>query len=107
MPDYKETAVTGTQWQRCNGVTISNPFRGQPTVQMQEETIAQVGDNVFAQTAAGIVFDFDPAEKIDLRNPQTGELVGASMTGMDLYVALYSLYIAKAHERDAALTQAA
>lgn len=102
MPDYKETAVTGTSWQRCNGVTISNPYLGQPTVLMQEEVIAAVGDNRFVQTAPGLSFDFDPAEVINLRNPQTGELVGATMTGMDLYVALYSLYIQKAHERDSA-----
>lgn len=102
MPDYKETAVTGTSWHRCNTVTISNPYLGQPTVLMQEEVIASVGGNVFSQPAPGLSFAFDPAEVIELRNPQTGELVGASMTGMDLYLALYSLYIQKAHERDLA-----
>ena len=32
MPDYKETAVTGKKWQRCNVVHIDNPYQAQPTV---------------------------------------------------------------------------
>lgn len=101
MADYKETAVTGTQWQRCCGVTISNPRAGQPMVEMQEEVVAVVGGNTFSQTAQGLKFPFDPAEVITLRDPRTGEPIGTSMTGMDLYVALYSLYIQKALQRDA------
>lgn len=102
MPDYKETTVAGTSWQRCNNVNISNPRNATPMVLLSEEVIAQVNGSEFAKTADGISFAFDPALVIPLRDPTTGDLIpDATMTGMDVYVALYSLYILKATERDA------
>lgn len=103
MPDYKETAVTGTQWKRCDSVTISNPYGGTPTIRLGEEDRANVGGAQFSKTAAGITFDFDPAIVIQLRDPFTGDVIpGATMTGAQMYAALYSLYIQKALERDTA-----
>lgn len=102
MPDYKETVVTGTQWTRCDNVTISNPYNGTPVIRMSEEVRATMDTTQFSQTAEGLTFDFEPALVVQLRNPATNEIVpGATMTGMDIYVALYSLYIQKAMERDA------
>lgn len=103
MSNYKEVAVTGTKWQRCNSVTINNPLGAIPTVSMGEQIMAVVDGDTFAQTAQGLNFAFDPGEVIALRNPATNELVGSTMTGLDVYVALYSLYIQKAQERDATL----
>lgn len=102
MPDYKETTVSGTQWQRCNGVVIANPYNAQPTVRLTEEIVAVVGGNTFVQSAQGLSFDFDPSEVIPLLDPQTGLATGSTTTGGDVYVALYSLYIKRATERDAA-----
>lgn len=102
MPDYKETAVTGTQWQRCAAVVIMNPLNGTPTIRMDEEIIANFGGNAFSKSVPGIQMDFDPAMVIPLLNPETGEALGASMTGMEVYVALYSLYIMQAKARDEA-----
>ena len=83
MPDYKGTSVTGTSWQRCNNVSISNPRNDQPMVRLGEEIIAQVGDNEFSQSASGINFPFDPSIVIQLRNPETGdEIPDATMTGL-------------------------
>lgn len=101
MADYKETTVSGTSWQRCNQVVINNPYGGTPSIRLGEEIVATLGGNTFIQSAPGLTFSFDPAEVIPLRNPATGDLIpDASMTGMDVYVALYSLYIKKATERD-------
>lgn len=102
MPDYKETEVVGRQYQRCSGIFIDNPRGGTPTIRMQEELVALVGDNTFSQTAAGLAFAFDPAESIELIDPSSGQPTGQTTSGMALYVALYSLYLKKAHERDAA-----
>ena len=103
MPDYKETEVAGTSWQRCNNVSISNPRNTTPVVRLGEEIVAKFGGMEFTQTAAGIVFDFDPSIVINLRNPETGELIpGATMTGLQIYIGLYSLYIQKAMDRDEA-----
>lgn len=100
MSDYKETAVTGTQWQRSNCVHIDNPFNAQPMVTFAEEVVATLGDGTFIKPSTQIVFPFDPTLVIALRDPTTNILTGTTMTGLDVYVALYSLYIQKAAERD-------
>ena len=104
MPDYNQSELTGTSWQRCKMVNIANPHSGVPRVRLDEEVVAIAGDKSFYEHAGAIEFDFDPGLSIPLRNPQTGNLIpGVTMSGLDVYVALYSLYILKAHERDAAL----
>jgi hypothetical protein len=104
MTDYKQGAIEGVKWQRCKMVNIANPYAGIPRVRLDEETVAVVGPDTFSQHAGSIDFNFDPALVIELRNPVTGDvIVGTTMTGMDLYVALYSLYVQKALERDAAV----
>lgn len=102
MPNYREASATATQWQRCNCVHIDNPLNGQAMVTFAEEVVAVLGDETFIKPGPQIVFPFDPAEVIELRNPADGSLIGAKMTGLDVYVALFSLYLQKAGERDAA-----
>lgn len=100
MSDYKETSVTGTSWQRCNVVHINNAYGTQPIVTFAEEVVATLGADTFIKPSSQLVFPFDPAVVIELRNPADNTLTGATMTGLDVYVALYSLYIQKANERD-------
>lgn len=102
MPNYREASATGTQWQRCNCVHIDNPLNGQAQVTFAEEVVATLGEELFIKPGPQIVFPFDPAEVIQLRNPQTGEVIpDATMTGLQVYVALFSLYLQKAEVRDA------
>lgn len=103
MPDYKETSVTGTQWQRCNCVHIDNPHNAQPMVTFAEEEVVALQGNSFTKPSTQIVFPFNPDDVVQLRNPQDGVLTGNSMTAAEIYVAIYSFYIQKAYERDAAL----
>lgn len=100
MPNYQEATVSGTKWQRCNQVVINNPYQGQPRVEMREEVIARIENDTFIQTAAGLRFDFDPSEIIQLRNPANGEFTGQTMSMEQVYVVLWSLYLQKAAERD-------
>jgi hypothetical protein len=100
MADYKQRSSTAMEWQRCSGVFINNPYNGAPTVRMDEEIVANVGDKVYVNGVGCLNFNFNPEEVINIRNPSTGELVGASATSLDIYVLLYSLYIQKALERD-------
>lgn len=102
MADYKESNVEGKSWQRCSQVLISNAKDAQPRVTLSEERVYVVGDKELSYPIPGIQFDFDPSIVIQLRNPNTGDLTGSTMTGAQVYVALYSLYIQKALERDAA-----
>lgn len=101
MPNYRETAASGTQWQRCAAIVITNPYGGTPSIRMDEETIAMMGGEKFIKSVGCIESQFNPAEIIPLINPETGEALGQTMTFMEMYVALHSLYLAKATARDA------
>ena len=103
MADYKESTVSGTQWQRCWGVYIQNLHGTVPRVTLREEQITLLGGEKFSKDMGQIDFPFDPNASITLLNPETSEPLGATMTMGQMYVALWSLYMAKAAERDAAL----
>lgn len=102
MPDYKETTVNGTQWQRCCAIHISNPYGRTPQITLQEERLTTINGELFQQSAGGINLDFDPEAEIPLLNTATGEPLGWSMSQGELHAALWSLYMMKAAERDAA-----
>ena len=103
MADYRETDVSGTQWQRCCAVHIQNPYGQTPQITLQEEQLTTVNGQLFQKGAGGINITFDPNEVINLLNPATGEALGTTMTHGQMYTALWSLYIAKADARDAAV----
>ncbi len=100
MPNYNESAIAGSQWQRCGAVVILNPYQSTPTIRMDEELIVDVGGEKFTKGVGSLNFPFNPAEVIQLIDPETGASLGQSMTAMQVYVALHSLYIAKAQARD-------
>lgn len=101
MADYKETNVTGTQWQRCCAVHIQNTYGQTPQVTMQEEQLTAVNGQLFQKGASGLNITYDPTELIPLLNPLTGVATGASMSQGQIYAALWSLYMTKAAARDA------
>jgi hypothetical protein len=101
MADYKQTNVSGTQWQRCNAIHIQNTLGQTPTVTMQEEQITNVGGQQFSKSVGGLNVPFNPNESIPLLNPADGTSLGTSMTQGQIQVALWSLYMAKAAARDA------
>ena len=100
--NYKESALTGSQWQRCNRITIDNHYQQTPQITMHEETLTVVGDKRFNENAGAVYVPFDPAAVIELLDPDTGAPLGASMTQGQIHVALWSLYMAAAALRDAA-----
>lgn len=100
MPNYQETPVTGTKWQRCHQVVLNNPYNGQRSIEMMEQSVVTLDGGSFAQTVPGMKFDFNPADLIQLRDPATGDLTGATMSMGEMYVAVWSLYLQKAAERD-------
>lgn len=103
MPDYKQSALTGTTWQRCHQVVIDNPRGAIPSVRFDEEEMLALADGREIKRALGsLALPFDPAREIPLRDPMTGELTGATASYGDAYVLLYSAYLAAAEARDAA-----
>lgn len=120
--NYKQTNLAGTSWVRCKSISITNPLPGGtevsydsitkrqiltpivPTAYFQEEKVISI-DDVQNTIDIGICTKkFNPTDIINLRNPETGGLVGTTATHGDLYVLLYSLYLQTAEERDATAT---
>lgn len=91
--NYLEQSVAGTKWRRYGGISVSNPYGGQPMVQIGAEDVALIGDDpvpvVLSRTP--IIATFDPDASIPLRNPETGEPLGSSITQGEVYAILYSL----------------
>jgi hypothetical protein len=103
MPDYKQSALTGTAWQRCKTVVINNPLVGPKGVYFEEERVISLDGQDLRQPVGGCSKTFDAGGSFPLLDPGTNLPVGVSMSHAELYVALYSLYMQTATERDAAL----
>jgi hypothetical protein len=99
--DYQEQTLQGSSYQRCNRIVIENPRNSDPAVTFIEEKIIVTGDNTIAIPANNFAIAIDPTESIALRNPETWELTGATITLGELYAAIASVYWQKALERDA------
>lgn len=114
MANYKEVDLAGVSWIRCRNITITNPVTGTigpttgnltvPTAYFQEEKVLSIDGVQNTIDVGSCVKQFNPTDIINIRNPETGELVGTTATHGDLYVLLYSLYLQTALERDAAAT---
>ena len=102
--NYAESNVVGMQWKRASEVRIFNPYGGQGMVSIQEEELTQLSDKIIRQYSDGLSVLFDPAGSFPEINPATGEETGGTVTHMELYVALHSLYIHLAKQRDEAAT---
>lgn len=89
-PNYKQSEVTGTQWQRAIRVVIENPFGGVPSINFVEETATQLGDSVITQPCSNLTCDFD------VSNP----------AHVEIYDKLNALYMALAEIRDSAQSSA-
>jgi hypothetical protein len=104
--DYRGETITGKRWRRAYQVTISNPYLGVPSVWFAEEQVTDLEGHVVSKQTDTLSTVVDLAAKIDLIDPQTGQPLGASVTQLDIYVALYSLYRALGASRDSAVAAA-
>lgn len=114
MANYKETNLAGVSWIRCRNITITNPIAGSmepgneiaaiPTAYFQEEKVISIDGVQSTIDSGSCLRQFNPTEIINLRNPDTNELTGTTMTHAELYVILYSLYLQTAEARDLAAT---
>jgi hypothetical protein len=105
MTDYKQAAVDGTQHQRAFKITIENPYLETPSIVFEEEVVTQVGGKVIKQYVSSFRKDFtaDVAQTLyELVNPLDNTPLGVTNTYADVQVAMHSLYLHLAAERDAA-----
>lgn len=108
MPDYKQSAVSGSSFQRASRVEISNPLAGAKTISFFEEKVFVIGaEQVVAPLPSligGIHREFTPQNAatafplLDIN----GDPTGSTATYMEVYLMLMSLYYALAAERDEA-----
>lgn len=100
--DYKQSAVNGTSWQRCQLAVVQNPLNGVPSIIFEEEQAINVGGEVVQRSVGNCRLTFDPAATFPLLDAGTGQPTGAMMAHQDLYAALFSLYMQTAATRDGA-----
>jgi hypothetical protein len=100
VADYQQQTIQGSSYQRCNRIVIENPRDSAPAVTFCEEKIIVAGDTTLAIPAGVFAIAIDHAETIHLRNPETWELTGQTITLGELYVGIASVYWQKALERD-------
>lgn len=102
MPNYKESSVAGSVWQRAYKVIIDNVYNSVPTVTFNEEEIISTGTTNISKHISSLVEHFnDPTKSFPLINPLDGTEIGTA-TYQDVYVLLSSLYINLANQRDQA-----
>lgn len=102
--NYREETLTATAWRRCHDVTMSNPLGGPQLVRFFEQEVAKVGERTIVTPSGYIEKHFDPTGQFPLLDPATGLPSGQVMSHAALYLALFSLYMQVATERDAAST---
>jgi hypothetical protein len=100
MPNYKESDVSGIAWQRCHTITIENQLENPKRINFQEEQVINFNDKIYHQWVVGCGKDFDANGSFPILDPETNAETGVVMTHQQLYIALYSLYMQTAAERD-------
>jgi len=101
MANYKETTLEGNTWQRCKQVVIENPLGKPALVRFDEEKMISMSVGAQVRRDLGsLVLPFTPSAVIELRDFETGEFTGETVTHGDVYNILYSAYLGAAMARD-------
>jgi len=98
---YKKIEAPAMLYNRCNNVNIGNPIVGSKMVSLSEEQVSIVDGVITTRPIRTLQVEFKPETvetEIQLRNPETGELLGSSVNYGELYGILFSLYIQLAEE---------
>lgn len=104
MADYRANTAEAQTWRRAFSVILRNPLTelGERSISFEEQDVVRVGAQVMTTTVGGpegLRCHFDPAATFDLLDPATGAVTGQA-SHLDVYAALYSLYMSLAKARD-------
>lgn len=102
MPNYNESSISGSVWQRCHTVVVNNQIKQTPVITFQEEKVIVLEGDDIHQGVDGCSKPFSPTGTFPMLDPETNLPTGQTMTHSELYAVLYSLYMQTALERDAA-----
>jgi hypothetical protein len=103
--NYEPTQVDARIYRRARLVQMDNPLGGTRTVSFYEEDVTQVNGDVIKQDAGVLRIEVPDAAMmtdVPLLDPATDALTGQTMTYLQIYQAVYSLYFMLAAQRDAA-----
>lgn len=100
MANYKESTISGNKWQRCCRVVISNVYGRTPIIEFVEEAAFSDGASVVTNQLGRISTPFDPLSEIQLLDIDTGIPTGQTITHLDMYKYIFSLYMQQATIRD-------
>ena len=101
MANYNEVTSQGTMWTRCYEIVVVNPFAGlQKTAKFFEEDVVVLDGKIISNRKGYIQKVFNPGDVVQLRDPQTNQVTGETITHEQIYNILYSLYMTRAIERD-------
>jgi hypothetical protein len=102
MADYKEQTVSGTSWQRSWQIVMGNPLGGLPTVRYDEEQVINLDSEQIRKSVdgGGIGYTIDPFAEIELRDTDTLEKTGETISVSLIHQALFSDYLNRAETRD-------
>ena len=83
-PNYNETEMTGSSWQRACRVVVENPYQGLPSIVYVEEKVYNLGDKVIKEPVSNLFVNMDPE----------------SLLHLEIYEKLNELYILLRQARD-------
>jgi len=101
MANYKQSNISGQEYQRCYSVNISNPLDAVKQIGFAEEKIYVFDQTTINKQVAGCGLKYDPTATFPILDPVTGNPTGKTATQAQIYQMIYSLYIQTATARDA------
>lgn len=102
MPNYKQSEISGSSFNRFKRIVVVNEWQTQPSVIIEEERVLQIGESVMLTAIGSISKQFDATERVPMYNPATGEKTGDSFDASALFAMVYSYAMNAAEQRDAA-----
>lgn len=100
MADYKQEEITGSAWQRAHRIVLDNPIGQLPVATFFEQQAINIGGEIITREAGALFSQFDPVATFAVLD-ESLQPTGQTMTQADLLVAMRSLYIHLAQQRDA------
>lgn len=102
MPDYKQTSISGTSWQRAWRVECENPLDGQRQITFHEEQVLNAAGQAIRTPVGSLRVHLtadNALTSFPLLDPDTGAQLGTA-TYAQVYRMLHSLYMHTAQLRD-------
>jgi hypothetical protein len=104
MSNYQEETIAGaiTIWQRARQIVCDNPTEGVPSITIYEHEATRLPDgSVIEKSLGNLSYAMtDPTIEIPLIDPATFEQTTQTMTAGQIWLAMASVYIWLAKQRD-------